>query len=161
MNKVFLSIGSNIGRKKQNLSNAVGMLRDIENISIDLESSIYKTKPLYNNNQAYFFNKVILITTTLNPYELLEKTKLIEATMGRNLKNSHNLPRIIDIDILAFGDLNIASRELIIPHPRILERRFVLEPWKEIDPAYIMVSQDLSFKELYNKYLKNSLNIKK
>ena len=77
--------------------------------------------------------------------------------MGRNLKNSHNLPRIIDIDILAFGDLNIASRELIIPHPRILERRFVLEPWKEIDPAYIMVSQDLSIKELYNKYLKNSL----
>ena len=77
MNKVFLSIGSNIGFKKQNLSNAIDMLKNVENISIDLESSTYKTKPLYNHHQAYFFNKVIKITTKLNPYKLLEKIKYI------------------------------------------------------------------------------------
>ena len=75
--------------------------------------------------------------------------------MGRNLEKSHNMPRIIDIDILAFGNLEFLSEELIIPHPRILDRRFVIEPWNEIAPEYIIKGQNLSIKELYNKYLRN------
>ena len=161
MHKVFLSIGSNLGLRKKNLSKAISLLNELEHTSVDIESSIYKTAPLYNHNQAYFFNKVIQISTKLNPYKLLEKIKSIESDMGRHLKNSHNLPRIIDIDILVFGNLNILSKQLIIPHPKILERRFVLEPWKEIAPKYILSSQGLSIEGLYNQYLHDILRNQK
>ena len=161
MNKVFLSLGSNIGSRLDNLTKAVGMIEGLENTVIDLESSIYETAPLYNCDQNHFFNKVVQIKTSLNPYKLLKEMKSIEVSMGRNIKNSHNKPRIIDIDILAFHSVNIESDDLVLPHPRILERRFVLEPWNEITPEYILYGQDLSIKELHNRYLVNNLKKQK
>ena len=128
---------------------------------IILESSIYETEPLHNTNQAYFFNKVIEIQTKLNPYKLLEKVKSIESIMGRDLNNSHNSPRIIDIDILVFDDLTINSDKLILPHPRICERRFVLEPWSEITPYYRILNENLTIKQLYDECLKNKKNSQK
>ena len=161
MNKVFLSIGSNLGCREQNLSKGILMIKDMQGTIVNLESSIYKTSPLYNPNQQYFFNKVVQITTKLNPHELLENTKSIELIMGKNTESSHNLPRIIDIDILVFNDINIDNKELTLPHPRLLDRRFVLEPWKEIAPNYIINGQDLSIEELYNKYLENEFKNQK
>ena len=155
MNKVFLSLGSNIGSRKKNLIKAMTMLEELNDTVIDFESSLYKTAPLYNRDQSYFLNKVIQIRTKLTPYKLLERIKSIESLMGRNLKNSHNMPRIIDIDILTFENVQIASDSLVLPHPEILTRKFVLEPWKEIAPEYIIIGENLSIKELYNKYLGN------
>ena len=161
MSNIFLSIGSNIGLRDQNLSESISKLEDLENTSVISQSSIYRTEPLYNPDQPYFFNKVIEIKTKLNPYELLGKFKSIELIMGRNLDNSHNFPRIIDIDILVFGDLDIYSNKLIIPHPKICERRFVLEPWSEIAPSYIIVNKNMTIKQLYNKYLNNKFKNQK
>ena len=155
MNKVFLSLGSNIGSRKKNLIKAMAMLKELNDTVIDFESSLYKTDPLYNCNQSYFLNKVIQIRTKFTPHKLLEKIKSIESLMGRNLKNSHNMPRIIDIDILVFENIQIVSDSLVLPHPEILTRKFVLEPWKEIAPEYIIIGENLSIKELYNKYLGN------
>ena len=155
MNKVFLSLGTNIGSKKNNLSKAMIMIEKLRCTTTISKSSIYRTDPLYNHNQNYFFNKVVEISTGLNPHELLRELKFIEISMGRDIDNSHNMPRIIDIDILAFENLNISSNTLLLPHPKILERKFVLKPWKEIDPNYIINGQNLSIKELYNKYLGN------
>ena len=161
MYNTFLSIGSNLGYRKKNLSKAIFMLDDSDDTSVILESSIYKTDPLYHCNQPYFLNKVIEVSTELNPYQLLEKIKSIEFIMGRNLDNSHNFPRVIDIDILVFGNLNIRSNELIVPHPRICERRFVLEPWSEIAPSYIIINNSMTIKQLYNKYLNNKFKNQK
>ena len=155
MNKVFLSLGTNIGSKKNNLSKAMIMIQKLRCTTITSKSSIYKTAPLYNCNQDCFFNKVVEISTALNPHELLREIKFIEISMGRDIDNSHNMPRIIDIDILTFEDLNVSSNTLMLPHPKILERKFVLKPWKEINPNYIINGQNLSIKELYNKYLGN------
>ena len=153
MNRIFLSIGSNIGDKLKNIETAICNINNTNNISILLESSIYKTSPMYNYDQPYFFNKVIEISTKLDPYELLKIIKSIELSMGRNIKNSHNFPRVIDVDILVFRNLNISSEELTIPHPRITERRFVLEPWREISPNYKMINQSLTIGKLYKKCL--------
>ena len=150
MNNVFLSMGSNMGDKNENLSKAVIMIQNLENTFITLESSIYRTSPLYNSDQSYFLNKVVQIKTKLNPYKLFKKMKSIEKMMGRCIENSHNFPRIIDIDILTYGDLNISTYNLTIPHPKICERRFVLEPWCEIAPNHTIVNQQLSIQELLN-----------
>ena len=155
MNDVFLSLGSNVGNKKDNLSYALKKLNDLEVVVVEKCSSVYKTAPLYNLEQDFFLNQVVKIKTDFNPYGLLEKIKLIELSMGRDLTVERNMPRIIDLDILAFGDKNIQSNDLTIPHPKILERLFVLEPFKEIAPDYILYGQNLSIKELYNKYLRN------
>ena len=155
MNKAFLSLGSNISPRKNNIKKSIIMIEESGNTFIKSESSLYETKPLYNHNQGYFLNKIILIKTQFNPEELLENIKSIELLMGRDIENGHNMPRTIDIDILTFESMKIALNNLVLPHPRILERRFVLEPWKEIAPEYIIPGENLSIKELYNKYLGN------
>ena len=155
MNKVFLSLGTNIASRKANLAKAINMLSQIKNILIASKSSLYKTNPLYNCNQNHFLNQVIEIYTSLAPKKLLKEIKSIEALMGRDIKNGHNMPRIIDIDILTFENISLSSKDLTLPHPRILERKFVLMPWQEIAPDYILDGQTLSIKELYNNSLRN------
>ena len=154
MNKAFLSIGTNIGSRKSNLKKTISMIQKTEGIVVSLESSIYETSPLINPHQDKFLNKVVLIETKLSPTDLLNRTQSIESAMGRK-SDTHNMPRIIDIDILVFGDEEVQTDSLILPHPEILNRRFVLEPWNEIAPDYIIKGQDLSIKGLYNKYLGN------
>ena len=154
MNKVFLSLGTNIGSKRDNLNKAISMLEDLKGTAVKLKSSIYETSPLLNENLDYFLNQVILVETKLNPLQLLKKTKHIESLMGRKNKGK-NMPRIIDIDILSFEDKAILTDDLTVPHPRILDRKFVLEPWVEIAPDYIVKGQTLSIKELYKMYLGN------
>lgn len=154
MNNVFLSLGTNIGSKRNNLIMAIAMLEDLECTNVKLKSSIYETSPLLNEDLDCFFNQVILIETELGPFQLLEKTKCIERLMGRETKGD-NMPRIIDIDILSFKDETVFSDDLILPHPGILHRKFVLKPWSEIAPDYIIKGQTLSIKELYKTYLGN------
>ena len=155
MNKVFLSLGSNIDCRRDNLFMAVESIKELKDTTVSSESSIYETAPLYNTNQASFLNKIIQINTNFSPKELLLQVKKIESFMGRLIEDSHNMPRVIDIDILTFEKITFLSEDLVIPHPKILDRRFVLEPWKEIAPEYIISGQKLSIKELYNKYLGN------
>jgi len=133
---VYLSLGSNLGDRAQNLVNAKNFIQ--EDIgAIIAESSIYKNRAVGFDGDD-FYNQVIKIETTLTPQTLLKKIEKIEKTMGRKEKTvwKNDIPiytnRIIDIDILLYDDLQIDTKELTIPHPRMYERDFVLSLLNEI-----------------------------
>jgi 2-amino-4-hydroxy-6-hydroxymethyldihydropteridine diphosphokinase len=132
--KIYLGLGSNMGDRRYNLGSALNSLTPI--IKIELVSSIYDTMPVGNTLQPRFFNMVCKGATTLPPSDLLIYLKKIEKTMGR-IPGPINSPRPIDIDILFYGNQVINTTMLIIPHPRLTERAFVLVPLTEIAPDFV------------------------
>lgn len=126
---VYLALGTNLVDRKKNLSAARKSLSS--KITIKETSSIYETEPWGEIDQGDFLNQVIHGTTSLSPRELLEFIKQIEVNLGRKPGIRYG-PRIIDIDILFYGDHIYSSPDLTIPHPRISERAFVLVPLAEI-----------------------------
>jgi 2-amino-4-hydroxy-6-hydroxymethyldihydropteridine diphosphokinase len=133
MKEVFLGIGTNQGERERNLSKALGMIR--ENIGgISAYSSVYESEPWGFESEEKFLNMVVKVKTSFTPQSLLGKTKWIESVLGRTRKEKQYSSRVIDIDILIYGDQVIDLANLKIPHPRITERRFVLVPLCEIDP---------------------------
>ena len=136
MADVFLSLGSNLGDREANIRQAIELIRKLEDIKIIALSSLYETEPVGVQNQSDFYNCVMKIETDLDPHTLLDSMKSIERAMGRG-RNTHMRPRIIDIDILLYENLDLESFELRIPHSRLKARRFVLEPLLEIAPATI------------------------
>jgi 2-amino-4-hydroxy-6-hydroxymethyldihydropteridine diphosphokinase len=129
----FLSLGSNLGKREQNLGKAVEALgRVLKELRC---SSIYETKPMYFLEQPNFLNMVVMGQCLLPPKELLQRTLSIEIQMGRERANYiPKGPRLIDIDILLFGRRIIRENELSIPHPHLKERQFVLIPLLELKP---------------------------
>jgi 2-amino-4-hydroxy-6-hydroxymethyldihydropteridine diphosphokinase len=127
--KVYLALGSNLGDRMGNLASAVERLS--ESITIRKVSSIYETEPVYYKEQPLFLNAALSGLTELDPFDLLRFVKGIESELGRQ-PSFQNAPRLIDIDILFYGDQIIDTLELTIPHPRIAERAFVLVPLTEI-----------------------------
>ncbi|NIA01943.1 MAG: 2-amino-4-hydroxy-6-hydroxymethyldihydropteridine diphosphokinase [Nitrospirae bacterium] len=128
-NKVFIGIGTNVGDRRQNIENALFEIGKIA--SIKKKSSIHETKPVGYKDQGDFFNMAIGIETDLKPIDLIIKLQEIEHKMGR-VRDIKNGPRIIDLDILTYGNEIINEPDLIIPHPRMFERDFVMKPLKEI-----------------------------
>mgnify|MGYP001216280804 CR=1 FL=1 len=136
MNNIFLSIGSNLGNRFNNIKKCIKKIQGFEGISLISYSRIYETKPMYNSKQPNFLNLVIKIKSSINPNELLMIFKKIEFYIGRDLNTPINSPRVIDIDILTYGNLKIDTKNLNIPHKKIQERLFVLKPWTDIEPNY-------------------------
>jgi 2-amino-4-hydroxy-6-hydroxymethyldihydropteridine diphosphokinase len=132
--EVYLGLGSNLGDRIANLKSAVERLS--EKVTIKKISSVYETEPLYNTEQPMFLNAVVRGITTLESLKLLGFVKGIERDLGRQ-PGFCNAPRIIDIDILFYGERVIQREELTIPHPRIAERAFVLMPLAEIAPKLV------------------------
>jgi 2-amino-4-hydroxy-6-hydroxymethyldihydropteridine diphosphokinase len=133
---VFLSLGSNLGRRENNLLAAVAALECcVEKIRC---SSIYETRPMYFLDQPKFLNMVISGACALEPVQLLRQILGIEFRLGRD-RSAYipNGPRIIDIDILLFGRRIVKRENLRIPHPRIKERQFVLIPILELEPDLV------------------------
>ena len=131
-NVVFIGIGANIGPVHKNFARA---LRSIEKRArVVAVSSLYESDPVGPQDQPKFTNAVVKAETELSPFELLDYLKTIEREIGRK-KTKRWGPRVIDLDIIFYGDLVISTDSLVIPHPRAHERRFVLEPLLEIDPA--------------------------
>jgi len=128
---VYLGLGSNMGNRQDNLDKAIGFLS--QRLRVGKVSSVYETEPVGNPNQPRFLNLVCQVYTTLAPRELLNLAKGIESKLGR-VPSQSNAPRPIDIDILFYGDQVIETPELVIPHPRLVERAFVLVPLAEITP---------------------------
>jgi len=129
----FLGLGSNLGDTKAHLEKAIRLIKKkIGNIT--RQSSFYESKPWGFESEHLFLNAVVAVETTLTPRELLETTQLIEHNMGRRhkTKDGHYTDRTIDIDILLYDDLQVNDPDLIIPHPRMLEREFVMQPLREI-----------------------------
>jgi 2-amino-4-hydroxy-6-hydroxymethyldihydropteridine diphosphokinase len=131
---VILLLGTNIGEKIENLERArLELTSDIGEIIT--ESAIYKTEPWGLKAQDFFLNQVIVIETELRPMRIIENIWAIEKRMGRN-KIEHWGPRIIDIDILFYGDMIFEADNLKIPHPMLHERKFTLVPLVEIMPKF-------------------------
>lgn len=135
--KVFIGIGTNIGDRKDNLNKAIKLLGENEKTLIKKVSSIYETAPVGYLDQAAFLNIVAEIETILDPFELMAFTASIEKAMGRERLIKWG-PRIIDLDILLYENQVVKTENLIIPHPRIRERAFVLIPLMEIAPEILL-----------------------
>ena len=136
MADVFLSLGANEGDLEANIKMALDLIKRTAGIRIIAVSSLYQTGALGNSTQPDFLNCVVRINTGLKPHDLLKTAKSIEATLGRQ-PHTHMQPRPIDIDILLYDDLEMQSEDLMIPHSRLTQRRFVLEPLLEIEPDAI------------------------
>jgi 2-amino-4-hydroxy-6-hydroxymethyldihydropteridine diphosphokinase len=128
----YLGLGSNLGDRAANLCRAIALLADAE-LRVTRESSIYESEPRDLRDQPWFLNQVIEIETSLFPRRLLARAQKVERDMGRKRAIAKG-PREIDIDILLYGNSRVTAPELQIPHPRLPERRFALEPLAELAP---------------------------
>lgn len=130
-NRVYLSLGSNLGDRETHLGDAIARLRAegrVESIS-----SFYETEPVEFTDQEWFLNCAVALETTETPQQLMADILNIEREMGRQ-RTQRKGPRIVDIDILLFSDRIIDTKELTVPHPAMHQRRFVLQPLAEIAP---------------------------
>jgi len=133
MKKVFLGIGSNLGNRSENLKEA--LVKIGEHIGkIKCASSVYETEPWGFSSENKFLNMVVKVETSLTASDLLKRVLMIESLLGRLRDGSGYKSRTIDIDILLYGNQVLKENELIIPHPRLHERKFVLVPLCEIAP---------------------------
>ncbi len=133
MHKLYLSLGTNLGNKEQNLLDAIDKINKSVG-TVMRQSTFISTDPVDFVSENTFLNAAVLVVTALTPEECLNITQQIERSMGRKRKsvNGIHFDRIIDIDILLYDDLHIASPRLTIPHPKMYERDFVMIPLKEI-----------------------------
>lgn len=149
MATVYLALGSNIGNRAENLRKATALLGE-SGVSIQKMSSIYETEPLDYLDQDWFLNAALEAETDLEPHALLKVMRGIEAAMGSRKAFSKG-PRLIDLDVLLYGNECIATPELQIPHPRMLSRRFVLVPLAEIAPNLRHPSWPASAKQMLER----------
>jgi 2-amino-4-hydroxy-6-hydroxymethyldihydropteridine diphosphokinase len=129
---IYLSLGSNLGDRAANLRAAIAALPSA-NLHVRKVSSFYETEPVDYLDQPWFLNCVVEGATDSQPVDLLHALRAIESQLGSK-KTFAKGPRLLDIDILLFGELSLDTPELQIPHPRMLERKFVLAPLAEIVP---------------------------
>lgn len=134
MARLFLLLGGNLGDKKRIFASARTRLEEELGKMIQT-SSVFETEPWGFRSDDLFWNQVILIETELSPPEVLKKTKAVETELGRVRKTERYCSRPIDIDLLFYDELIFHGPQLELPHPRIIDRRFVLEPLAEIAPG--------------------------
>jgi 2-amino-4-hydroxy-6-hydroxymethyldihydropteridine diphosphokinase len=128
----YLSLGSNVGDRKRMLGEALRLL-EAPNLHVVRVSPVYETEPQDLKNQPWFLNLVAEVQTGLFPMQLLTRTQKIESKLGRK-RTLDKGPRSIDIDILLYGESVIDAKDLVVPHPRMAERRFVLQPLADLAP---------------------------
>jgi 2-amino-4-hydroxy-6-hydroxymethyldihydropteridine diphosphokinase len=134
-NEVYISLGSNLGNRTENLRKALHAI-ELHVGTIIKRSSVYETKPWGKSDQPDFFNQVIRVQSDISPENCLVRLSIIEQQMGRKREEKWGA-RIIDLDLLYANDTIIQTEQLTLPHPGIAQRRFVLVPLVEIDPDFI------------------------
>jgi 2-amino-4-hydroxy-6-hydroxymethyldihydropteridine diphosphokinase len=147
MNKAYVGIGSNLGDKHQNCLRAIQMMREIPGCGLSAVSGWYLTQPVGVTGQEWYVNGAAALSTTGTAEELLDHVLSIEKFMGR-VRSRKWEPRVIDVDILLFGNEIIEAEDLKIPHPLMHLRRFVLVPLAEIAPDEVHPRLGLSILEL-------------
>ncbi|MAJ91417.1 MAG: 2-amino-4-hydroxy-6-hydroxymethyldihydropteridine diphosphokinase [Legionellales bacterium] len=143
MTIAYIGLGSNMNSPVKQIKSAITSIEEIISTKIIGMSSLYKSKPVGPQNQDDYINAVIKIETKLVPYQLLECLHDIEEKHGR-IRKEHWGPRILDLDILIFGNEIMVDEKLTIPHPEIENRSFVLAPLIEIDPDCIIPKKGLA-----------------
>jgi 2-amino-4-hydroxy-6-hydroxymethyldihydropteridine diphosphokinase len=134
--RVVLALGANLGEPRKQIADALIEIGEI--VTIEKVSSLYETEPFQVlDEQPKYINAVLIGDTDLQPKELIHKVLEIEAKLGRR-RSIQNAARTIDIDIVDYEGFFMQSDELTLPHPRAHERRFVLQPWVEIDPDAVL-----------------------
>lgn len=129
----YIGLGSNLGDKETNIKKALELLGEAPGIQVKKVASLYRTAPLYVTKQDWFLNTVAEIETSLNAHELLSLLKDMEKKLDRTPTVRWG-PRTIDLDLLLFGNDKVCSSDLVVPHPRMTERAFVMVPLAEIAP---------------------------
>ena len=154
---VFLSLGSNVGDRESNLAQATIALSINYQILDMVSSSYYESEPLYNKDQPFFLNSILQFSTTLKPFDILDIIQKVEKMLGRSEEKEKNQPRIIDIDILFHGDAVLETEKLIIPHPMLSLRKFVLIPFVELAPKFNIPHTNLKINDLLENCPDNSI----
>jgi len=151
----YISIGSNIGDKLLNCRKGISALAKSGKSVIIRQSNFYKTEPVDYTDQDWFVNSVVKIETAFDPFQLLYELKIIEKDAGRTEDQIRYGPRILDLDIIFYDNIVMNLSELIIPHPEMHKRRFILKPICDINPKFIhpVLKMDM-------QYLLNNLDDK-
>lgn len=147
MARSYIGIGSNLGEPLLNCWRAIQLLAQEEELEVVKRSSLYKTEPLGYTNQPWFINGVVELKGPLSPGELLKRLQAIETLLGRQREMRWG-PRTLDLDLLSYEDWILQEEDLVIPHPRIGERRFVLVPLGEIAPGWQHPQSNRTVQEL-------------
>lgn len=150
MHVAYIGFGSNIGDRLKHIQNALNALAKMEEITIQKISSIYKSDPVGYEAQADFLNGVVAIHTSRSPLSLLHSLKDIETAVGRQHRIRWG-PREIDLDLLIYGDLCLQTENLVVPHPEMHLRRFVLAPLAEIAPDVVHPVLKVSIQSLLER----------
>lgn len=137
MNSLYVGIGSNIGDRENYIKTALERIEEYPDINVADVSSIYETEPVGVTEQAAFLNMVALLKTDMNAFQVLEILQGIEQSLGRE-RDIRWGPRTIDLDILLYNNENIVAEGLVIPHPRLIQRGFVVIPLHELNPEAII-----------------------
>lgn len=140
MVEAALALGSNLGDREAHLARAVQALSMQEGVDVTALSSLWETPPWGVEDQPYFLNGCVLIETTLSAFSLLELCLSIERASGRE-RGMRWGPRTLDVDIIFYGDTEMTTDRLTLPHPRMKDRPFVLAPLAEIAPAKVMLGR--------------------
>lgn len=160
MATVYSGLGSNLGDREANITQALARLG--QRVGVEQTSSLYETEPVGCEEGGWFLNAVCVCSTQFDPFEVLSLAKEIEGELGREpipLRRT-NAPRPIDIDILFYDDVMLETPDLVIPHPRICTRAFVLVPMSEIAPGFIHPVEKRTISDLLGD-LKDSHKIRK
>ncbi|MCA8940245.1 MAG: 2-amino-4-hydroxy-6-hydroxymethyldihydropteridine diphosphokinase [Planctomycetes bacterium] len=148
--KAIIALGANLGEPAQAILEALQRLGREEGVRVLKVSRLMKTKPVdCPPNSPDFHNGVAMLDTTLDAQALLALLLATEAAMGRERGDQRNQPRKIDLDLIFFGDLVLSAESVEVPHPRMHERRFVLEPLNEIAPEWIHPTLQKTVQELF------------
>jgi 2-amino-4-hydroxy-6-hydroxymethyldihydropteridine diphosphokinase len=144
MHEALLGLGGNVGDVRANLTEAIALLADGPDVTLRSVSSHYRTPPWGVLEQPPFINLAIVIETTLPPRDLLKRAMNIEAAFDRDRYREKRWgPRTVDVDLLAYDDLEIDEPGLTLPHPRLFERAFVLVPLNEIIPGRVIAGRSI------------------
>ena len=133
--RAVISIGSNLGERRNNLQGAVDTLADTPEVWVTGVSPVYETVPVdAPDGSKDFLNAVVLLDTTLAARTLLERALAVESAYGREREGEPNAPRTLDVDLIVVGDRRADEEDLVLPHPRAAQRAFVLVPWLDLEP---------------------------
>jgi 2-amino-4-hydroxy-6-hydroxymethyldihydropteridine diphosphokinase len=138
MTLAYVGLGANVGNRRENLDRAVGLLAAEPGVRVLAVSSVRETDPVGYADQPRFLNAACAVETELGPRDLLERLLAIERALGRERTGPRFGPRTIDLDLLLYGNDTVDEPGLTVPHPRLAERLFVLEPLHELAPELVL-----------------------